>query len=72
MEKILSHETYLRAKAKSKIAFWEGRREEVVQNWKEDIVKLYTKLNCIDIVNLAAEASGIVPPADYEPYLPKK
>jgi len=72
VEKILGHETYLRAKAKSKIAFWEGRREEVVQSWKEDIVELYTKLDCIDIVNLAAEASGIVPPADYEPDPPKK
>jgi len=73
VEKILlGHETYLRAKAKSKIAFWEGRREEVVQSWKEDIVELYTKLDCIDIVNLAAEASGIVPPADYEPNPPKK
>ncbi|HHY01110.1 MAG TPA: hypothetical protein GX531_07055 [Methanothermobacter sp.] len=72
VEKILGHETYLRAKAKSKIAFWEGRRNEVVQSWKEDIVELYTKLDCIDIVNLAAEASGLVPPADYQPDPPKK
>ena len=72
VEKILGHETYLRAKAKSKIAFWEGRREEVVQSWKEDIVELYTKLDCIDIVNLMADATGIVPPADYEPNPPKK
>lgn len=36
VEKILGHETYVRAKAKSQIAFWEGRRDEVVQSWKED------------------------------------
>ena len=30
VERLLGHETYLRAKAKSQIAFWEGRRDEVV------------------------------------------
>lgn len=72
VEKILGHETYLRAKAKSKIALWEGRRDEVVQSWKEDLVELYTKLDCIDIVNLAAEACGILPPRDYQPEKPNK
>ena len=72
VEKILGHETYLRAKAKSKIAFWEGRRNEVVQSWKEDAVELYTKLDCIDIINLASEASGLVPPTDYQFDPPKK
>jgi hypothetical protein len=71
-ERILGHETYLRAKAKSKIAFWEGRRDEVVQSWKEDIVALYSKLDCIDIVNLASEACGIAPPKDYLPEAPKR
>jgi uroporphyrinogen-III decarboxylase len=71
-EKILGHETYLRAKAKSQIAFWEGRRDEVVQSWKEDTVELYGKLDSIDIVNLASMASGIVPPKDYIPNPPKK
>ena len=44
VERILGHETYLRAKAKSQIAFWEGRRDEVVQSWKEDTIELYRKL----------------------------
>jgi uroporphyrinogen-III decarboxylase len=64
---ILGHETYLRAKAKSQIAFWEGRRDEVVQSWKEDMIALYKKLDFIDIINVAAMASGIVPPKDYVP-----
>ncbi len=72
VEKILGHETYLRAKAKSQIAFWEGRRDEVVQSWKEDTVQLFGKLDCIDIVNLSAMASSIVPPANYQPDSPKK
>ena len=72
VEKILGHETYLRAKAKSQIAFWEGRRDEVVQSWKEDMVELYTKLDCIDLVYITAMASGLVPPKDYAPKPPRR
>ncbi len=71
-EKILGHETYLRAKAKSQIAFWEGRRDEVVQSWKEDTVELYKKLDCVDIVNVSSMASSLVPPRDYRPNPPKR
>ncbi|HPC78319.1 MAG TPA: hypothetical protein PK811_08315, partial [bacterium] len=54
VEKILGHETYLRAKAKTQIAFWEGRRDEVAQSWREDLIELYRKLDFMDIINLAA------------------
>ncbi|MBN1248970.1 MAG: hypothetical protein JXC32_15025 [Anaerolineae bacterium] len=67
VERLLGHETYLRAKAKSQIAFWEGRRDEVVQSWKEDTIALYKKLDFIDIVNVSAMASSVAPPRDYEP-----
>lgn len=67
VEKILGHETYLRAKAKSQIAFWEGRRDEVVQSWIEDTIALYRKLDFIDIINVSAMASSLVPPKDYQP-----
>ena len=33
VEKIIGHETYLRAKARSRIAFWEGRHDEVAQSY---------------------------------------
>lgn len=72
IEKILGRETYLRAKAKSKLALWSGRRKEVVESWKEDTVELYSKFDCIDIVNLAAEASGLAPPKNYKPKNPRK
>ncbi|WP_073345221.1 uroporphyrinogen decarboxylase family protein [Caldanaerobius fijiensis] len=72
VERILGHETYLRAKAKSQIAFWEGRRDEVVQSWKEDFVELYKKLDCVDIVNIGCMASGLVPPRNYKPDPPKR
>lgn len=67
VERILGHETYLRAKAKSQIALWEGRRDEVAQSWKEDTVELYKKLDCIDIVNVSATAASLLPPKDYAP-----
>jgi len=67
VEKILGHETYLRAKAKTQIAFWEGRRSEVVQSWQEDTIDLYRKLDFIDIINVSAMASGVAPPKDYVP-----
>ncbi|TFG72395.1 MAG: hypothetical protein E4H27_02705 [Anaerolineales bacterium] len=67
VEKILGHETYLRAKAKTQIAFWEGRRDEVVQSWREDTIDLYRKLDFIDIINVGAMASGVAPPKDYTP-----
>jgi hypothetical protein len=70
--KILGHETYLRAKAKSQIAFWEGRRDEVVQSWKEDTVELYRKLDCIDLINVASMASSLAPPKDYDPDPPRR
>ena len=49
VEKILGHETYLRAKAKSQIAFWEGRQDEVIQSYREDHIALHRKLD-LDIV----------------------
>lgn len=67
VERILGHETYLRAKAKTQIAFWEGRRDEVVQSWREDTIDLYRKLDFIDIINVGAMASGVAPPKDYTP-----
>jgi hypothetical protein len=68
--RVIGHETYVRAKARSQIAFWEGRRDEVVQSWKEDGVALYRKLPIMDIVN--AGAFGPVPPRGYEPRPPRK
>ncbi len=61
VERILGHETYLRAKAKSQIAFWEGRRDEVVQSWREDTIALYRKLDFVDIINVSAMASSVAP-----------
>ncbi len=70
--KVLGRETYWRNKAKSTIAFWQGRRDEVVQSWIEDGIELYKKLDIIDITPVGRLASGLVPPKGYEPNPPKK
>lgn len=70
--KILGRETYWRAKAKSRIAFWEGRRDEVVQSWKEDGIELYKKLDFIDIIPVCCEAAGLCPSRNDESVPPKK
>jgi hypothetical protein len=70
--KVLGRETYWRAKAKSQIAFWEGRRDEVVESWIKDGIELYKKLDIIDIIPVCCTAAGICPPKDYNPNPPKK
>ena len=69
--KVIGHETYYRAKAKSQFAFWEGRRDEVVQSWKEDAIAFFRKMDCFDIINISAMASSVAPPKDYPFEKPK-
>jgi hypothetical protein len=70
--KVLGRETYWRAKAKSQIGFWEGRRDEVVQSWIQDGIELYKKLDIIDIIPVCCEAAGVCPPQNYQPQPPKQ
>ena len=70
--KIIGHQTYYRAKARSQFALWEGRRDEVVQSWKEDAIEFFRKMDCFDIINISAMASSVAPPKDYEYEKPKK
>jgi len=65
VEKILGHETYLRAKAKSKIAFWEKRHAEVAQSYREDHIELHRRLE-LDIVTFPM-ATWEIPPLSDEP-----
>jgi hypothetical protein len=43
-ERVIGHPTYYRSKWKEWVAEWEGRREEVVESYKRDIVELARKL----------------------------
>ncbi len=66
VEKILGHETYLRAKAKSQIAFWEGRHEEVAASYREDHIELHRRLG-LDIVTFPMATWEIPLPSDEPP-----
>jgi len=72
VSRILGHPTYVRAKARSQIALWEGRRDEVVQNLIEDTIALFRKLDCYDMINLCAMTLGLVPPKGYQPEAPRR
>jgi len=66
VERLLGRETYLRAKAKSQIAFWEGRRDEVAQSWLEDHIALQRKLP-LDIVTFPMATWEMPPETDDPP-----
>jgi hypothetical protein len=70
--RVLGRPTYWRAKAKCQIAFWEGRRDEVVESWKKDAVELYEKLDIIDVIPISVHMAGLCPPKDYQPDPPRK
>jgi len=66
VEKVIGHETYLRAKAKSRIAFWEGRHAEVAESWRKDHIELHGKLG-LDIVTFPMATLEIPPESDDPP-----
>ena len=60
-EDILGRETLVQAKMKQTQAYWDGRRDEVVESYKRDRLDLIRALE-MDIVFVSA-----VPPKDYRP-----
>ncbi len=66
IEKIIGRPTYLRAKAKSKIAFWENRHEEVIDSYIKDHIELHEKLG-FDIINFPMATWAIPLPSDEPP-----
>ncbi|MBN1808510.1 MAG: hypothetical protein JW909_05540 [Planctomycetes bacterium] len=66
VEKIIGHETYLRAKAKSRIAFWENRHDEVAESYLKDHIELHEKLD-LDIVTFPMATWQIPPESDDPP-----
>ncbi|NLV75290.1 MAG: hypothetical protein GXY52_11520 [Chloroflexi bacterium] len=71
-ERILGRSTYHRAKARCMQAYWEGRRDEVVQSLIADTIELYQKLDIYDIINLASMTLSLVPPKGYHPETPRR
>ena len=69
VEKIIGRKTYLRAKARSKIAFWENRHDEVMESYIKDHIELHEKLG-FDIINFPMATWAMPLPSDDPP--PKK
>jgi hypothetical protein len=66
VERIIGHETYLRAKARSQIAFWEGRHDEVAESYRRDHIELHRRLE-LDIVTFPMATWEIPPERDDAP-----
>lgn len=66
-ERILGRPTPYRSKYIFQQMLWDGRRDELADMLKRDIVELYAKLDCLDIINLACHAGGMLPPESYVP-----
>jgi len=60
-EDVLGRETLVQAKMKQTQAYWDGRRDEVVESYKRDRLDLVRALE-MDVVFVSA-----VPPRDYRP-----
>jgi hypothetical protein len=66
VERIIGHETYFRAKARSRIAFWEGRQDEVAESYRRDHIELHRRLG-LDIVTFPMATWEIPPEGDDVP-----
>ena len=60
-EKVIGRETYWRNRKKETLALWAGKRDEVVESYKKDLVELIEKLDQ-DLVPV-----HFVPPRDLQP-----
>lgn len=70
IEKVIGRPTYVRNKVKSRIALWEGRRDEVAESYKKDTVEFFRKIPQCDLITF--KEAAILPPRDYEPLRPRR
>ena len=65
VEKVIGRETYWRNKKKTILGLWSGKRDEVVESYKRDLVELIEKLDQ-DLVPVHLVAPKGVPPQKIE------
>ncbi|MEA3403581.1 MAG: uroporphyrinogen decarboxylase family protein [Armatimonadota bacterium] len=70
VSRVLGRKTFIRDKAGQRLAYWEGRRDEIAESLKRDIPELFQKLDLYDVIHLRKIA--IIPPRGYHPPAPKK
>jgi uroporphyrinogen decarboxylase len=70
ISRVIGRPTYIRNRCAMQIALWEGRRDEMVESMKEDVIEFYTKIDCVDLLTFKEAVK--VPPAGYKPENPPK
>lgn len=70
IEKVIGRKTLVRNKVDSQIALWEGRRDELAECMKRDVLEFYQKLDIVDIITF--KEAHVLPPKSYTPLMPKK
>lgn len=70
VEHVIGRPTFVRNKVDVPIALWEGRRTEVAEGLKADVVEFYRKIDCADV--LLPKEAQLLPPSDYEPDPPRR
>jgi len=68
--RVIGRKTFVRDKIGSQIAFWQGRRDEVVESYKRDTVEFYRKIESADLI--CFKEAPVVPPKGYRPDHPPK
>lgn len=63
--RVIGRETYVRDKIKAQVAFWEGRRDEVVESYRKDTVEFFRKIELADVIDF--KEAPVVPPRGWEP-----
>lgn len=70
ISKVIGRPTYVRNNVATQVAYWEGRRDEVVESMKADVVDFYRKVDLCDIITF--KEACLVPPRGYAPDPPRK
>lgn len=69
ISKVIGRPTYVRNKPEFRRAvFFEGRRDEVVERMKQDVVDFYKKIDCVDLLTL--KEARCTPPKGFKPEKP--
>lgn len=70
ISRVIGRPTYVRNNVATNLAYWDGRRDEVVESMKRDVVDFYRKVDICDIITF--KEACVVPPKGYEPDPPRK
>jgi hypothetical protein len=69
--KVIGRKTLVRDKPGIQLAVWQGRRDELVEQFKQDIVDFYRKLDIVDLITYKEAVTGL-PAADEPQTMPRE